>query len=235
MLKQDLLVAVVSVSAIVYVILFDTPTGTLTSGPGSGPGALSPLMPSPVAMGGSSRSSESTTPEAGADTGGSGPIGEGISREPLLSIRPEGALTPQGRARLVAEARAWLDRPIPGEFPRLKDEFESISQLADSLALYRVGLDEKLSRAFTDKLGEIKRYYLLQRTTLLLGEIATNYSVPSPAERTRVAADLTRLRELAHDVDWVEQRYSFVYPQDRKDYLRQLIEVLEGMDRMSRS
>lgn len=229
--------AIVSVSAIVYVILFDsTMAGLFPSSTNPTPSAANPLAP--LTLGGVAPSPRTTDVQEAEvqelPQSLDGASGGTVVKDQLLSIRPEGSLTPQGRARLVDEVQGWLDRPIPGEFDKLREEFEAVSQLADSLALYRISLDEKLARAFTDKLGELRRYYLLQRTTLLLTEIATTYSVPTPTELERVKNDLQRFRELARDVAWVEERYSFVYPQDRKDYLRQLIEVLEGMERMAR-
>lgn len=219
-LKQDLFIGVVSVCAIVYVILFDSSPAGIFPAP-----ALSPSL-------------ATSAPESARTTGAarnltdyaSSPLGPAPSRH--LMIGSEGGLTPQARARLVEEVTGWLSRPIPGEFDHLKADYEAISQLSDSLVTFRVGLDEALARSFSAKVAELKRYYLLQRTTLMLGQVANSYALPASSEADRIERDLARLRELARDVEWVEQRYEFVYPKDRKEYLEQLIEVLESMARL---
>jgi hypothetical protein len=219
--KQDLFIAIVSVCAIVYVILFDSTMAGLFTHPGD---SASPIS-SPLATG---APLAALRPRDPAPVEPRRPDGD----DRLLVIEPEGGLTSQGRARLMEEVRGWLERPIPGELDRLRDDYEAISQLADSIAQYRLPLDGDLARAFQDKINEIRRTYLLQRTTTELGDLATNYAVPAASERERVQRELARLKELSHDVDWVEERYNFVYPQDRKAYLHQLIEVLEGMLRV---
>lgn len=223
MLKQDLLIGIVSVSAIVYVILFDSSPGGIF--PGASPSA-------PVATGTSFPESGRTTDVARRDLNdyATSPLGPAPGH--MLVIGSEGSPTPQARARLVEEVQGWLSRPIPGEFERLKSDYEAISQLADSLAMFRVPLEEPLSRAFQAKMAELKRYYLLQRTTLMLSQVANSYALPGSAEQDKIERDLARLRELARDVEWVEQRYEFVYPKDRKEYLKQLIEVLDSMARL---
>ena len=218
MLKQDLFIGIVSVSAIVYVILFDSsPAG---------------IFPAPADRPGQTASAPATPGTTAADLNdyASSPLGPAPSR--MLVIGSEGSPTPQARAKLVEEVTGWLSRPIPGELERLKADYEAISQLADSLNLFRVPLEEPLSRAFQAKMAELKRYYLLQRTTLMLGQIANSYALPASSEAERIERDLARLRELARDVEWVELRYEFVYPKDRKEYLKQLIEVLESMARL---
>lgn len=222
MLKQDLLIGIVSVSAIVYVILFDSAPGGLF------PGASAP-------------------PPAGASQAHSGRTTEAISLsredtyEPLARVGPppsrllvigsEGTITPQARTKLVEEVRRWTLHPVPGDFDRLKADFEAMSQVNDSISAFRVPLEDALSQRFQAKFAEIKRYYLLQRTTILLAEVANNYLVPGSSEHEKINQELERLRELERDVEWVEQRYEFVYPKDRKAYLKQLIEVLEGMQK----
>jgi hypothetical protein len=227
-LKQDLLIGIVSVSAIVYVILFD-----------SSPGGILPSSPPPGALSGSSsslarenRTTDSVLAEERRDADGDATVPPTPPATRLLVIGSEGSLTPQTRTKLIEDVRVWIDRAVPGEFDRLKADFESMSQVADSVALYRVALDESLARAFQAKMAELKRYYLLQRTTVQLSEVAGHYLIPGSSERERIERELERLRELSRDVDWVEQRYDFVYPKDRKDYLKQLIEVLEGMARI---
>lgn len=219
MLKQDLFIGIVSVSAIVYVILFDSSPAGIFPAPASSP-SLSTSAPE----------SARTTDARDLNDYASSPLGPAPNRH--LMIGSEGSLTPQARARLVEEVTGWLSRPIPGEFDRLKADYEGISQLADSLVTFKVGLDEALARSFAAKVAELKRYYLLQRTTLMLGQVANSYALPASSEAERIERDLARLRELARDVEWVEQRYEFVYPKDRKEYLKQLIEVLESMTRL---
>jgi hypothetical protein len=218
-LKQDLFIGIVSVSAIVYVILFDSSPAGIFPAPASSPG-------SSVSADASSR----TTETRDLTDYSSSPLGPAPSR--MLVIGSEGTPTPQARARLIEEVTGWLSRPIPGEFDRLKADYEAISQLNDSLNLFRVALEEPLAKAFQAKMAELKRYYLLQRTTLMLGQVAASYALPASSEADRIERDLARLRELARDVEWVEQRYDFVYPKDRKEYLKQLIEVLESMARL---
>jgi hypothetical protein len=203
-LKQDLLIGIVSVSAIVYVILFDGSPGGLIPGSNPATGTQASL----------SASARTTEPPG------------------LLVIGSEGSPTPQARAKLVDEARTWIERPVPGDFERLKADFEAISQTADAIALYRVPLDEPLARAFSQKLSEVKRYYVLQRTTVKLAEVANNYLIPGGTEHEKIEAELARLRELERDVEWVEQRYDFHYQKDRKEYLKQLIDVLSGMKKI---
>jgi hypothetical protein len=322
--KQDLLIAVVSVSAIVYVILFDVSLGLLppaaqpgvVAGPqvpghptsrvhvrsvqpapwtteapavaqiprdaaaelgspeGAAPAPAGPISGAPAgaepagatpqdaiagAGVGAGRATDTrpgpvpdaiagagTAGTAGAGTAGGGaalaaahhahghghvaPIAPGSpAPSGLLVIGAEGGPTPQARARLVEDVRRWINRPIPGEFDRLRDEYEGISQVADSVALCRGALDDGLARVFADRLSELKRLYLLQRTTNQLAEVATAYPVPAASERELIQRELVRLRDLARDVEWVEQRYDFMYPKDRKEYLAQLIEVLESM------
>lgn len=225
MLKQDLLIGIVSVSAIVYVILFDSSPGGIFPGQGAGP-----LTGAPSSQALSVRTTDAVVLESGPDAEPGEPPGR-ITPPPsrLLVIGSEGTITPQARTKLVEEVRRWIGTPIPGDFDRLKADFEAMSQVADSVALFRVPLDEPLSRAFQEKMAELKRYYLLQRTTVLLAEVANNYLVPGSSEHEKIEQELARLRELERDVDWVEQRYEFVYPRDRKEYLKQLIEVLSGM------
>lgn len=225
MLKQDLIIGIVSVSAIVYVILFDSSPGGIFPGQGAGP-----LTGAPSSQAQSVRTTEPAllTPGRDAEPGESpGRVTPAPSR--LLVIGSEGTITPQARAKLIEEVRRWIGTPVPGDFDRLKESFEAMSQVADSVALFRVPLDEQLSRAFQEKMAELKRYYLLQRTTILLAEVANNYLVPGSTEYEKINLELARLRELERDVEWVEQRYEFVYPKDRKEYLKQLIEVLAGM------
>lgn len=221
MLKQDLLIGIVSVSAILYVILFDSAPGGLF------PGASSP----PLSMGASSSHSTRTTEPVSLDREGEslGRLGPSASR--LLVIGSEGSITPQARTKLVEEARRWTLHPVPGDFDRLKSDFEAMSQVADSIALFRVPLEDQLAQRFSEKMAEIKRYYLLQRTTILLAEVANNYLVPGSSEHEKINQELARMRELERDVEWVEQRYDFVYPKDRKAYLKQLVEVLSGMSK----
>lgn len=220
MLKQDLLIGIVSVSAIVYVILFDSAPGGLFPGQGA---------PGPVAQS-QAYSARTTEPVLLIrDDETLSRVGPPPSR--LLVIGSEGTITPQARTKLVEEVRRWTLHPVPGDFDRLKADFEAMSQVADSIALFRVPLEEALSQRFQAKFAEIKRYYLLQRTTILLAEVANNYLVPGSSEHEKINQELERLRELERDVEWVEQRYDFVYPKDRKAYLKQLIEVLEGMQK----
>lgn len=225
MLKQDLLIGIVSVSAIVYVILFDSAPG------GVFPGGVAPAPAAGSSQGPSGRSTDPLALDRGRDD-----LSEPLARvgpppSRLLVIGSEGTITPQARTKLVEEVRRWTLHPVPGDFDRLKADFEAMSQVADSIALFRVPLDEQLSQRFQEKFAEIKRYYLLQRTTVLLAEVANNYLVPGSSEHEKINQELARLRELERDVEWVEQRYDFVYPKDRTAYLKQLIEVLEGMQK----
>ena len=204
MLKQDLLIGIVSVSAIVYVILFDG----------------SPAGPVPGQSAGAVPGTAWSQPATGRSTDG------------LLVIGSEGSVTPQARAKLIEDVRLWVERPIPGDFDRLKADHEAILSVADSISLYHVELDEPLRRAFAAKVAELHRYFLLQRTTIALAEVANNFLIPGSTEHEKIDQELARLRELQSDVETVERRYEFVYPKDRKAYLTQLIDVLAGMKKI---
>ena len=220
MLKQDLLIGIVSVSAIVYVILFDSSPGGLFPG--------QPAASNTSSQAASARSTDTPAVETRRDSDEPYQLAAPPASR-LLVIGSEGTITPQARTRLVDEVRRWIEHPISGDFDRLKADFEAMSQVADSVALFRVPLEDGLARAFEAKMAEMKRFYLLQRTTTALAEIASNYLIPGSTEHEKIASELVRLQELQRDVEHVEQRYDFVYPKDRKEYLKQLIEVLSGM------
>lgn len=221
-MKQDVLIAVVSVLAIVYVIVFD---GTVDAGPNrkavrmvtsTDPGVAA--RPQPEAPHLVTSALEPSSPET-------------PTLHPL-TISAEGSPTPAARDRLIEEAQEWVKRPLPGELAHLAADSERIAKLAATLERFKVDLEPALATAFGERVTEFRRTYLLQKTTADLTEVADLYVLPGTSDRRTILDDLRRLTELARDVEWVEQTYSFQYPTERRAHLGQLIEVLSGMARL---
>lgn len=207
-LEQDHVIALVAVLGIVYIILFDggrprSPVlGSATPAP-----APSPLL-APTLM--------TTAPVT----------------DPLLAIVPRARLTPDVREQKVALARRLSASPIPGALREVEALYQDMRALAQLLGEAGIYLDPMLARSFADKLGEVRRYYTFQKASRDLEVIVKGYVIPSNMEKERLQSDLARLRELKVEIDWLESTASYTFPGEHKEYLRQLVEVLEGMGRI---
>ena len=82
----------------------------------------------------------------------------------------------------------------PGDFDRLKADFEAMSQVADSLALFRVPIDERLTAAMRHDHSRPGQLEIALESQLTPREIQTRIRAGHSVDEVSLAAGISPLR-----------------------------------------